>query len=100
LQPDLELDLHLHDHIEPLYTRIRNKALIQYFSPFISVDLNAMAAAFTTSVAGLEKELARLIMDGSISARIDSHNKAQPPKSSCLFSSEQEEVSSSTCSSV
>jgi COP9 signalosome complex subunit 1 len=74
-QPDLELDLHLHDHIEPLYTRIRNKALIQYFSPFISVDLNAMAAAFTTTVTGLEKELARLIMDGSISARIDSHNK-------------------------
>jgi len=75
LRPDLQLDLHLHDHVEPLYQRIRNKALIQYFSPFISVDLNAMATAFNTTVAGLEKELARLIMDGSISARIDSHNK-------------------------
>jgi len=34
-----------------------------------------MAAAFNTNVAGLEKELSRLIMDGSIQARIDSHNK-------------------------
>jgi COP9 signalosome complex subunit 1 len=75
LRPDLQLDLHLHDHVEGLYQKIRNKALIQYFSPFISVDLNAMASAFNTSVGGLEKELARLIMDGSISARIDSHNK-------------------------
>jgi len=75
MKPDLQLDIHLHDHIDLLYTKIRNKALIQYFSPFISVDLNAMAAAFNTSVAGLEKELARLIMEGSISARIDSHNK-------------------------
>jgi len=55
--------------------KIRNKALIQYFSPFISVDLNTMAAAFNTTVAGLERELSRLIMDNSIQARIDSHNK-------------------------
>lgn len=78
IQPDLQLDIHLHDHIETLYQKIRNKALIQYFSPFISVDLTAMATAFNTTVAPLEKELARLIMDGSISARIDSHNKVLP----------------------
>jgi len=75
LKPDLLLDIHLYDHIEGLYQRIRNKALIQYFSPFISVDLSAMATAFNTTVAGLEKELAKLIMEGAISARIDSHNK-------------------------
>jgi len=71
----LQLDIHLHEHVEALYQKIRNKALIQYFSPFISVDLNTMADAFNTNVAGLEKELSRLIMDGSIQARIDSHNK-------------------------
>jgi len=71
----LQLDIHLHEHVEALYQKIRNKALIQYFSPFISVDLNTMAEAFNTNVAGLEKELSRLIMDGSIQARIDSHNK-------------------------
>jgi COP9 signalosome complex subunit 1 len=74
-KPKLQLDIHLHEHVEALYQKIRNKALIQYFSPFISVDLNTMAGAFNTNVAGLEKELSRLIMDGSISARIDSHNK-------------------------
>jgi len=71
----LQLDIHLHEHVESLYQKIRNKALIQYFSPFISVDLNTMASAFNTNVAGLERELSRLIMDNSIQARIDSHNK-------------------------
>jgi len=75
LRPEIHLDIHLHDHAESLYQKIRNKALIQYFSPFISVDLNTMAAAFNTSVQGLEKEIAKLIMEGAIQARIDSHNK-------------------------
>lgn len=34
-----------------------------------------MAEAFNTTVAGLEKELSQLIMEDSIQARIDSHNK-------------------------
>jgi COP9 signalosome complex subunit 1 len=34
-----------------------------------------MASAFKTSVAGLEKELAALITENQIQARIDSHNK-------------------------
>jgi len=75
IKPKLQLDIHLHEHVDPLYQKIRNKALIQYFSPFSSIDLNTMAGAFNTTVAGLEKELSRLIMDGSIQARIDSHNK-------------------------
>jgi len=75
LKPDLLLDLHLHDHVASLYQKIRSKAIVQYFSPFISVDLNTMAVAFNTDVLGLEKELSGLIMEGSIEARIDSHNK-------------------------
>ena len=47
----------------------------QYFSPFSSVDLHRMAAAFNTSVSSLEDELTQLILDGQISARIDSHAK-------------------------
>ena len=78
LQPDLLLDVHLHDHVASLYQKIRSKAIVQYFSPFISVDLNTMAAAFNTDVVGLEKELSGLIMEGSIEARIDSHNKVWP----------------------
>jgi COP9 signalosome complex subunit 1 len=34
-----------------------------------------MSTAFNTNVAGLEKELTRLIMENKIQARIDSHNK-------------------------
>jgi len=88
LKNDLQLDLHLHDHINTLYDRVRSKALVQYFSPYTSVDLNKMAFAFQVTLEDLEKELAKLIMEGErdrgergdrervfISARIDSHNK-------------------------
>lgn len=66
LKPNLLLDIHLFDHVETLYEQVRHKALIQYTNPFISVDLNTMASAFKTSVAGLEKELAALIMENQI----------------------------------
>ncbi|RWW79609.1 hypothetical protein BHE74_00012100 [Ensete ventricosum] len=66
LKPNLLLDIHLHDHVETLYTEIRHKAIIQYTIPFISVDLHTMAGAFKTNVAGLEKELEALITDNQI----------------------------------
>ncbi|XP_010933872.1 COP9 signalosome complex subunit 1 [Elaeis guineensis] len=75
LKPNLLLDIHLHDHVEALYTQIRHKAIIQYTHPFSSVDLHTMAGAFKTNVSGLEKELEALITDNQIQARIDSHNK-------------------------
>jgi len=75
LKANLLLDIHLHDHVETLYDQIRNKALIQYTHPFVSVDMRMMANAFKTSIAGLEKELEALITDNQIQARIDSHNK-------------------------
>eukprot|EP00798_Chlamydomonas_sp_ICE-L_P013423 gene13423-19280_t len=68
LKPLALMDMHLHQHI-------RQKALTQYTAPFGSVDLPTMAAAFNTSVSELEKELASLIMEGQVQARIDSHNK-------------------------
>ncbi|XP_064407126.1 COP9 signalosome complex subunit 1-like [Halichondria panicea] len=69
------LDMYLVPHMDMLYTMIRNRALIQYFSPYLSVDLHKMASAFNTSVPYLEDELTQLILDGQISARIDSHAK-------------------------
>ena len=66
LKANLLLDIHLHDHVETLYNEIRHKALIQYTHPFVSVDLQMMANAFKTSVAGLEKELEALITDNQI----------------------------------
>ncbi|KAL6494037.1 COP9/signalosome complex subunit Csn1 [Orobanche gracilis] len=75
LKANLLLDIHLHDHVETLYEQIRNKALIQYTLPFVSVDLHMMANAFNTTITALEKELEVLITNGQIQARIDSHNK-------------------------
>ncbi|KAK9768855.1 hypothetical protein K7432_000189 [Basidiobolus ranarum] len=72
---DFLLDIYLHNHVEVLYRMIRMKALVQYFTPFQSVDLNKMAQSFSTTVNKLELEIASLIMNNNIQARIDSHNK-------------------------
>ncbi|KAG7155570.1 COP9 signalosome complex subunit 1-like [Homarus americanus] len=75
LKDVLMLDMYLAPHLNTLYTRIRNRALIQYFSPYMSADLEKMATAFNTTISALEDELMALILDGQIQARIDSHNK-------------------------
>ena len=75
LKPDLLLDVHLSAHVTWLYTSIREKALIQYFSPFRSVDMTVMSPAFSCSVEELEQELIELITKGNIQARIDSDKK-------------------------
>lgn len=75
IKGDLLLDLHLHPHVTALFCNIREKSLVQYFSPFLSVDMNKMAEAFSTDVKSLETELASLIMRKRIPARIDSDKK-------------------------
>ncbi len=56
-QPYLELDIFLALHVNSIYDKIRSKAIIQYFSPYVSVNLNVMAEAFKTTVPSLEKVL-------------------------------------------
>lgn len=75
VKDSLLLDMYLASHINTLYTQIRNRALCQYFSPYLSADMTKMAQAFNTSMRDLENELMQLILDGQINARIDSHNK-------------------------
>lgn len=75
IKDNLLLDMYIAPHINTLYTLIRNRALIQYFSPYLSADMHKMAAAFNRTVPALEDELMQLILDGQIQARIDSHNK-------------------------
>ncbi|XP_069125139.1 COP9 signalosome complex subunit 1-like [Argopecten irradians] len=75
IKDNLLLDLYLAPHVNVLYSQIRNRALCQYFSPYLSADMRKMADAFNTSVTGLEDELMQLILEGQINARIDSHNK-------------------------
>jgi COP9 signalosome complex subunit 1 len=75
LKPDFLLDIFLQPHINYLYSRIRELALVQYFSPFRSVDMHTMAAAFSCSVGELEIELIALIISGQVQGRIDSDKK-------------------------
>lgn len=75
IRDNLLLDMYIAPHVNTLYTKIRNRALIQYFSPYLSADMHKMAVAFNRSVPALENELMHLILDGQIQARIDSHNK-------------------------
>lgn len=75
LKDVLLLDMYLASHVNTLYSKIRNRGLVQYFSPYKSASLERMALAFNTSVCGLENELTALILDGNMQARIDSHNK-------------------------
>lgn len=75
IRDNLLLDMYLAPHVPALYAQIRSRALIQYFSPYVSADMGKMAVAFNTSLPALEDELTRLILDGTISARIDSHSK-------------------------
>lgn len=89
IKDNLLLDMYIAPHVNALYTQIRNRALIQYFSPYLSADMRKMATAFNRSVSALENEVMQLILDGQIQARIDSHNKILYAKDadqrSCTF---------------
>ncbi|XP_046855833.1 COP9 signalosome complex subunit 1-like isoform X2 [Xenia sp. Carnegie-2017] len=75
VKDNFRLNIHLSSHVNSLYGFIRNRALIQYFSPYVSADMGKMATSFNTTVSDLEDELTKLILDDQIQARIDSHNK-------------------------
>lgn len=71
MKDNLLLDLYLAPHANALYSHIRNRALIQYFSPYLSADMNKMSSAFNTSVSALEDELMQLILEGQIQVRLN-----------------------------
>ena len=75
MKGELLLDLHLARHVGGLYQKIRERCLLQFFAPYLSVDLTRMAEAFGTPVGGLEKEVAELIMSNRLPARVDSQKK-------------------------
>jgi len=75
LKPDMQLDVYMAPHIHKITTKILDRALVQYFRPFTSVKLQSMAVAFGTEIPVLERQLAALIAENKIQARIDSHSK-------------------------
>ncbi len=68
---DYLLDIYLQPHLPRLYYDIRSKAIRQYFIPFSSVTLAALAEAFNTDEPTIESELTSLIKNGDLNARID-----------------------------
>jgi len=73
--PELELDLYLADRASNLVRMIRERCIVQFFSPYLSVSLTSMAEAFSTSLPEMEAMVAGLIMKGDLAARIDSEKK-------------------------
>lgn len=75
MKPELKLDLYLCDHVETLCKEIRSRGIIQYFYPYLSVDLHQMARTFSTSTLELEAEICDLIAAQRLHARMDSYEK-------------------------
>ncbi len=76
LRADLKLDLFVAEHVDRLYGMIRQEAIVQYVSPFLTADLSRMEKVFKTTAPKLEAELYTLIEQGAIPARIDTQKRA------------------------
>lgn len=71
---DYMLDLFLQDHFMKLYWMVRGKSIVQWFSAFSVVTLDALAKAFPSPPeyrGTIEHELGAMIRAGSLNARID-----------------------------
>lgn len=75
IKPELLLDVHLSKHVIPLISLITERIVLQFFSPYSSLDLNKMATTLNMNPVDLEVSVAALISTGKISARIDSESR-------------------------
>lgn len=75
MKEPLSLDVHLHAQVASLCEQIRSKVIVQYFVPFTSVSLRTMAEAFGTDVDSMQAEVAKLIAERQLEAKIDSQRK-------------------------
>jgi COP9 signalosome complex subunit 1 len=63
---DILLDIHLHSHVNTLLDMIRDRCIVQYFSPYSSVSLEKMGAVFGHNVSEMEDIVAKLIKHGGV----------------------------------
>jgi COP9 signalosome complex subunit 1 len=84
LSGELAYDIHLSSHLSLLQEKIRSRALIQYTSAYLKLDLVLMAKAFNTDLVSLEAEVAKLITSGAVAMRIDSDKKHLVAKKEAL----------------
>ena len=72
---DLALDPFMAPHTGRLLQLIRQRCLVDYITPYCTIDLNVMAARFNTTLDALEKELVSMIGRSVVEARIDLQKK-------------------------
>jgi COP9 signalosome complex subunit 1 len=75
IQSHLRLDLFFGHKLEHMITNIRRKALVQYVTPYKVIDLREIAKEFNLDLELIESEIADLIVNSKIQAKIDSHSK-------------------------
>jgi len=70
-RPDFAVDIFLSPHVDLLYREIRQKALVQTFYPYSTLELSTLSSHFSTPIDDLATETVQLIEDGKIKARLD-----------------------------
>ncbi|KAK4196539.1 putative COP9 signalosome complex subunit 1 [Triangularia verruculosa] len=68
---DYLLDIYLQKHVSRIYAKIRSKCIVQYLIPFSCVSLETLEKAFGSPESSIEDELAVMIEEGVLEARID-----------------------------
>jgi COP9 signalosome complex subunit 1 len=81
LTQQIEYDFFLGAKAEELLELIRSRTIAQFLVPYKCIRLETVAEAFNTTAAGIEGELVKLIQDGILKARVDSHNGTLVSKS-------------------
>lgn len=70
-RPDYLLDLHLQEHVAALWAMVRRKSIVAFFGPFQRVEVRVMVDAFGGTEASMMQELADMIEQGLLRARLD-----------------------------
>lgn len=71
LRAGWKLDVHLREHVDTLCEDIKAKALAAYVAPYSRMRLSDMAAALQLPPQDVTAQLAQLIQEGVVAARID-----------------------------
>jgi COP9 signalosome complex subunit 1 len=71
LRASWKLDAHLREHVDTLCEDIKAKALAAYVAPYSRLRLSDMAAALQLPPQDVTAQLAQLIQEGVVAARID-----------------------------
>jgi COP9 signalosome complex subunit 1 len=77
---DFVVDMFLSPHVDTIYHQIRQRALIQAFGPYSTLELATLSSIFSTPIEQLTTEITSLIEDGKISARLDHPRKVHPSR--------------------